>query len=289
MFNASLLALVIVVAMVAGVVVGFILKQMLTAKEITSSKKLMARIAEEAKKEAETIKKEAILQSKENLLKMKAEFDSEAKERRNDFDGREKRIRSKEENLDKKTDALAQKESSIEGRERTIANKEAVIEEKRRKLDAILEEQQEKLEKVAGMSSEEAKKILIQSMEADAKQDAAAIVRKIEDEAKLTADRKSQEIVAYAIQRYAGDVVAEKTVSAVNLPSEEMKGRIIGREGRNIRAIEAATGIDLIIDDTPEAVVLSSFDPIRREVARISLERLIQDGRIHPGRIEEIV
>jgi ribonucrease Y len=289
MFNASLLALVIVVAMVAGIVVGFILKQMLTAKEITSSKKLMTRIAEEAKKEAETIKKEAILQSKENLLKMKAEFDSETKERRGDFDAREKRIRSKEENLEKRIDGLAQKESSIEGREKLITNKEAFIEEKRRKLDAILEEQQEKLEKVAGMSSEEAKKILIQSMEADAKQDAAAIVRKIEDEAKLTADRKSQEIVAYAIQRYAGDVVAEKTVSAVNLPSEEMKGRIIGREGRNIRAIEAATGIDLIIDDTPEAVVLSSFDPIRREVARISLERLIQDGRIHPGRIEEIV
>ena len=289
MFNASLLALVIVVALVAGIVVGFILKQMLTAKEIKSSKTLMARIAEEAKKEAETIKKEAILQSKENLLKMKAEFDSETKDRRGDFDAREKRIRSKEENLDKRIDGLAQKESSIEGREKLITNKEAVIEEKRRKLDAILEEQQEKLEKVAGMSSEEAKKILIQSMEADAKLDAAALVRKIEDEAKLTADRKSQEIVAYAIQRYAGDVVAEKTVSAVNLPSEEMKGRIIGREGRNIRAIEAATGIDLIIDDTPEAVVLSSFDPIRREVARISLERLIQDGRIHPGRIEEIV
>ena len=289
MFNASLLALVIVVALVAGIVVGFILKQMLTAKEIKSSKTLMERIAEEAKKEAETIKKEAILQSKENLLKMKAEFDSETKEKRGDFDAREKRIRSKEENLDKRIDGLAQKESSIEGRDKLITNKEAVIEERRRKLDAILEEQQEKLEKVAGMSSEEAKKILIQSMEADAKLDAAAIVRKIEDEAKLTADRKSQEIVAYAIQRYAGDVVAEKTVSAVNLPSEEMKGRIIGREGRNIRAIEAATGIDLIIDDTPEAVVLSSFDPIRREVARISLERLIQDGRIHPGRIEEIV
>ncbi|MGD0022925.1 MAG: ribonuclease Y, partial [Smithellaceae bacterium] len=147
----------------------------------------------------------------------------------------------------------------------------------------------EKLERIAGISSEEAKKILIQSMEVDAKRDAALIVRKIEDEAKFTADRKSREIVAYAIQRYAGDVVAENTVSAVNLPSEEMKGRIIGREGRNIRAIEAATGIDLIVDDTPEAVVLSSFDPIRREVARISLERLIQDGRIHPGRIEDIV
>lgn len=286
---AGVSVVVLVVAVVSGIIIGFILKQALAAREIKSSKKLMVRIAEEAKKEAETIKKEAILQAKENLLKMKAEFDNEAKERRSDFDAREKRIRAKEENLDKKADLLAQKESSVEGREKLIVNKEASIEEKRRKLDTALEEQHEKLEKIAGMSAEEAKKILIQSMEADAKQEAAVIVRKIEDEAKLAADKKAQEIVAYAIQRYAGDVVAEKTVSAVNLPSEEMKGRIIGREGRNIRAIEAATGIDLIIDDTPEAVVLSSFDPIRREVARISLERLIQDGRIHPGRIEEIV
>jgi len=289
MFYPSIWVLVFVVAVVAGIIIGFILKQVLAAREIKSSKTLMARMAEEAKKEAETIKKEAILQAKENLLKMKAELDSESKERRNDFEARDKRIRSKEENLDKRIDTLAQKESAIEGREKSITGKEASIEDKRRKLDALLHEQQEKLEKIAGISPEEAKKILIQSMEAEAKQDAAALIRKIEDEAKLTADRKSQEIVAYAIQRYAGDVVAEKTVSAVNLPSEEMKGRIIGREGRNIRAIEAATGIDLIIDDTPEAVVLSSFDPIRREVARISLERLIQDGRIHPGRIEEIV
>jgi len=287
--SAMIPVLVIVVAVVVGIIIGFILKQSIAAKELKSSKNLMARMAEEAKKEAETIKKEAVLQAKENLLKMKAEFDSEAKERRNDFDAREKRVRTKEENLDKKADALAQKESSMEGREKSLTSKEASLEEKRRKLDASLHEQQEKLEKIAGMSSDEAKKLLVQSLEAEAKQDAAVIVRKIEDEAKLTADKKAQEIVAYAIQRYAGDVVAEKTVSAVNLPSEEMKGRIIGREGRNIRAIEAATGIDLIIDDTPEAVVLSSFDPVRREVARISLERLIQDGRIHPGRIEDIV
>ena len=290
MFNASFLSvLVLVVAVVSGIIIGFILKQSIAAKEIRSSKNLMARMAEEAKKEAETIKKEAVLQAKENLLKMKAELDTESKERRNDFESREKRIRSKEENLDKKTDALSQKESSIEGREKSIASKEQSLEDKRRRLDAVLHEQQEKLEKIAGISPEEAKTLLIQSMEGEAKQEAAAIVRKIEDEAKLTADKKAQEIISYAIQRYAGDVVAEKTVSAVSLPSEEMKGRIIGREGRNIRAIEAATGIDLIIDDTPEAVVLSSFDPVRREVARISLERLIQDGRIHPGRIEDIV
>ncbi|MGA2525337.1 MAG: ribonuclease Y [Smithellaceae bacterium] len=289
MLNGSLFVLVILVAIIAGIVIGFILKQLFAAKKIKSSESLAARIVEESKKEAETIKKEAILQVKENLLKMKADFDRETKDKKSDLDSLEKRIRSKEENLDKRIDVLEQKEKSIDEREKTIVNKETAIEEKHHKLDNILKEQKEKLERIAGISSEEAKKILIQSMEADAKLDAALIVRKIEDEAKFTADRKSREIIAYAIQRYAGDFVAENTVSAVNLPSEEMKGRIIGREGRNIRAIEAATGIDLIVDDTPEAVVLSSFDPIRREVARISLERLIQDGRIHPGRIEEIV
>jgi ribonuclease Y len=289
MFATSLSVLILVVAVVSGIIIGFILRQVIAAREMRSSKKLMARMAEEAKKEAENIKKEAVLQAKENLLKMKAEFDAEAKERRNELDAREKRIRVKEESLDKKTDVLAQKESFLESREKSIASKEASLEEKNRKLESALRDQQEKLEKIAGISPEEAKKILIQSMESEAKVEAAVLIRKIEDEAKFTADKKAQEIVAYAIQRYAGDVVAEKTVSVVSLPSEEMKGRIIGREGRNIRAIEAATGIDLIIDDTPEAVVLSSFDPVRREVARISLERLIQDGRIHPGRIEDIV
>ncbi len=289
MLNGGLYVLVIFVAILSGAVVGYILKQLFSAKKIKASESLAARIVEEAKKESETIKKEAKLQAKENFLKMKADFDRESKDRKNDLDGLEKRIRSKEENLDKRIDLLAQKEISIDGREKSISSKEAAIEEKHRKLDTLMEEQKEKLQKIAGISSEEAKKILIQSMETDAKRDAAASVRKIEEEAKLTADRKSREIIAYSIQRYAGDFVAEHTVSVVNLPSEEMKGRIIGREGRNIRAIEAATGIDLIVDDTPEAVVLSSFDPIRREVARISLERLIQDGRIHPGRIEDIV
>jgi ribonucrease Y len=289
MFDGSLYVLVIFCSILAGVVVGYILKQLFSAKKIKSSENLATRIVEEAKKESETIKKESMLQAKENLLKMKADFDRESKDRKSELDGLEKRIRSKEENLDKRIDSLAQKEANIEGREKSLVQKENALEDKHRKLDTIVEEQKEKLQKIAGISSEEAKKILIQSMETDAKRDAAASIRKIEEEAKLTADRKSREIIAYSIQRYAGDFVAEHTVSVVNLPSEEMKGRIIGREGRNIRAIEAATGIDLIVDDTPEAVVLSSFDPIRREVARISLERLIQDGRIHPGRIEDIV
>lgn len=289
MLNGSLLVLVIIGAILAGAFGGYILKQMSSAKKIRSSESLSARIIEEAKKESETIKKEAILQAKENLLKMKGDFDRETKERRNELDGLEKKIRSKEENLDKRIDLLEQKELNIESREKTIISRESAIEEKHRKLDAVMEEQKNKLENIAGMSAEEARNILIQSIESDAKRDAAATVRKIEEEAKLSGDRKAREIIAYSIQRYAGDYVAEHTVSVVNLPSEEMKGRIIGREGRNIRAIEAATGIDLIVDDTPEAVVLSSFDPVRREIARISLERLIQDGRIHPGRIEEIV
>ena len=289
MLNGSLLVLVIIGAILAGAFGGYILKQMSSAKKIRSSESLSARIIEEAKKESETIKKEAILQAKENLLKMKGDFDRETKERRNELDGLEKKIRSKEENLDKRIDLLEQKELNIESREKTIISRESAIEEKHRKLDTVMEEQKNKLENIAGMSAEEARNILIQSIESDAKRDAAATVRKIEEEAKLSGDRKAREIIAYSIQRYAGDYVAEHTVSVVNLPSEEMKGRIIGREGRNIRAIEAATGIDLIVDDTPEAVVLSSFDPVRREIARISLERLIQDGRIHPGRIEEIV
>ncbi len=289
MLHVSLYVLVILAVMVSGMIIGYVLKNIISAKKMKASESLASRIVEEAKKEAETIKKEAIIQAKENLLKIKGDFDRETKDRRSDLDALEKRIRSKEENLDKRLDSLTQKENNIEEREKSLAKKETALEEKHQRLDKVMEEQKHKLEIIAGISSEEAKKMLIQSMESDAKRDAALTIRKIEDEAKLTADRKSREIIAYAIQRYAGDFVAENTVSAVNLPSEEMKGRIIGREGRNIRAIEAATGIDLIVDDTPEAVVLSSFDPVRREIARISLERLIQDGRIHPGRIEDIV
>ncbi|MFO7568652.1 MAG: ribonuclease Y [Smithellaceae bacterium] len=289
MLNGSLFVLMIVVAVLFGAIFGFVLNKIFTTKKVKASESLAARIVEESKKEAENIKKESMLQAKENLLKMKADFDRETKEVKSDLEGLEKRIRTKEENLEKRMDSLSQKESGIEGREKNLSQKESAIEEKHRKLDTLVAEQKEKLESIAGITPEEAKNILIQSMESEAKHDAAVLVRKIEEEAKLTGDRKAREIIAYSIQRYAGDYVAEHTVSVVNLPSEEMKGRIIGREGRNIRAIEAATGIDLIVDDTPEAVVLSSFDPVRREVARISLERLIQDGRIHPGRIEEIV
>lgn len=246
-------------------------------------------ILHEARKEAETIKKEAILQAKDSLFQMKAEFERETKESRREFQNLEKRILQKEENLDRKSEALDRRDGSISKREKVIQQQEKEIAEKERELQALLEDQRKKLESLSGMSCQEAKEMLISSMESDARRDAALLVKKIETEAREMADKKAKDIISLAIQRYSGDYVAEKTVSVVTLPNEEMKGRIIGREGRNIRAIEASTGVDLIIDDTPEAVILSGFNPVRREVARLSLERLISDGRIHPARIEEIV
>ncbi|MEN6484066.1 MAG: ribonuclease Y [Syntrophobacteraceae bacterium] len=246
-------------------------------------------ILHEARKEAETIKKEAILQAKDSLFQMKAEFERETKESRREFQNLEKRILQKEENLDRKSEALDRRDGSISKREKVMQQQEKEIAEKEREFQALLEDQRKKLESLSGMSSQEAKEMLISSMESDARRDAALLVKKIETEAREMADKKAKDIISLAIQRYSGDYVAEKTVSVVTLPNEEMKGRIIGREGRNIRAIEASTGVDLIIDDTPEAVILSGFNPVRREVARLSLERLISDGRIHPARIEEIV
>jgi ribonuclease Y len=285
----SIIIFIIIGVLSLGMALGYALNRRLARKKLQHAKALSERIVSEARKDAETIKKEALLQAKENLLRTKTEFEKDTRERKIELDNLEKRIRSKEENLDKRIDSLSQKETNMENREKSLLQKEHTFSDKHEKLDRAIEEQKKQMERIAGITSEEAKNYLIHSMEEDARRDAGAALRKIEEETKRTADNKSREIIAYAIQRYAGDFVAENTVSVVALPSDEMKGRIIGREGRNIRAIEAATGIDLIVDDTPEAVVLSSFDPIRREVARISLERLITDGRIHPGRIEDIV
>ncbi len=287
--STTLWIIIALTTLAVGGAAGFAVHSGLSKKRLSASEHLSHRIVEEAKREAETIKKEVILQAKENLLKAKTEFEKESRERKQDLENLERRFRAKEESLDKRADALSQREGSLENRELSLGTKEAQLQEKHDKLERLIEEQQEKLEKIAGITTEEAKQFLIQTMEASARREAAALVRRVEDEARRIADKKAKEIIAYAIQRYAGDVVTENTVSVVTLPSDEMKGRIIGREGRNIRAIEAATGIDLIVDDTPEAVVLSSFDPVRREVARLSLERLLADGRIHPGRIEEVV
>ena len=289
MLQNNTVMLIIFGSIILGMVSGYFLRREIFRRRLQSSKNLCARIVDEAKKEAETIKKESVLQVKENLLNARVKFDDDTRDRKKELDNLERRLFSKEEGLDKKTELISQKETDIGEREKAILKEESIIREKNSELNGIINEQKRRLEEIAGLSSKEAKNYLIGTIEEEAKHEAALTVRKIEEEAKRASDKKSREIIAYAIQRYAGDFVAENTVSVVHLPADEMKGRIIGREGRNIRAIEAATGVDLIIDDTPEAVVLSSFDPIRREVAKISLERLISDGRIQPGRIEDVV
>jgi ribonuclease Y len=220
---------------------------------------------------------------------MNLEFERETKEKKEQMAIQEKRLFHKEENLDKKIEQYEQRERKLARKEKDIETIEEDMKAKHVQLEEMVTNQRKELERVAGLSSEEAKALLIGSLEEEAKADAAKLMRRIENETREAAQRKAQEILGLAIKRYAGDYVAEKTVSVVSLPNEEMKGRIIGREGRNIRAIEAATGIDVIIDDTPEAVILSGFNPVRREVAKIALERLIDDGRIHPARIEEMV
>jgi ribonuclease Y len=223
------------------------------------------------------------------VYQAKAEFERETKDKRRDQQALEKRLQQKEENLDKKMNLFDQRDADFTKREQGLLTKEQNLTQKEEKLNLLIADELKHLENISGMSAAEAKKILMETMENEAKLDVAKRIKAIEEEARETADKKSKEIISLAIQRYAGEYVAERTVSVVALPSDEMKGRIIGREGRNIRALEAATGIDLIIDDTPEAVILSGFNPVRREVAKISLEKLIADGRIHPGRIEEVV
>ncbi len=279
----------IVVCIVVGIVVGFLVRKKIVENRADALERLSKRILEDAKKEAETVKKETALQAKDTLYQMKIEFEKDTKEKRNQLLIQEKRLFHKEENLDRKIEQLEKKETKIAETTKTIENREKTLKQKEEIAERLIAEQRRELERLAGISMEEAKQLLINSMESEAKHDAAKLLRKIENEAKAEGDRKAQEILSLAVKRYAGDYVAEKTVSVVSLPNDEMKGRIIGREGRNIRALEAATGVDLIIDDTPEAVILSGFNPIRRAVAKASIERLIDDGRIHPARIEEVV
>ena len=239
-------------------------------------------IIDEGLKTAETKKREALLEAKEEALKAKNELDRETKERRAEIQRYEKRVQSKEENLDRKTEALEKKESKL-----TV--KEAELDKVKQEVDDFHTKQLQELEKISGLTSEQAKEYLIKTVEDEVKHETAMLIKDLESKAKEEADKKAKDLVVTAIQRCAADHVAETTISVVQLPNDEMKGRIIGREGRNIRTLETMTGVDLIIDDTPEAVILSAFDPIRREVARIALEKLIVDGRIHPARIEEMV
>lgn len=256
---------------------------------VKQAEELAAKVIDDARREADTITKEAELKVKASALEAKADHEREVTEKKKDLQNLEKRLLQKEENLDKKMALFDQKELDILKKEQVLSAKEQNLAVRDEELKKAADVQREKLEAISGMTAAEAKKELINIMEEEARHDAAKLIRMIEEEARETGDKKAKELISLAIQRYAGEYVAEKTVSVVPLPSDEMKGRIIGREGRNIRALEAATGIDLIIDDTPEAVILSGFNPVRREVARLSLEKLIGDGRIHPGRIEEVV
>jgi len=279
----------VALGLVLGIPAGFFIRKKVLEKKIEKAEEYSKELISQAKKEAENIKREAELKARDLLYQMKVEFEKEAKEKKDQLLLQEKRLLHKEETIDKKIEQLEKKEERINEKEREINEMIQKLEEENRRIEELKREHQRRLEELAGISKEEAKQMLIKSMEEEAKNEAARLVRKIETEAKAEADRKAKEILALAIKRYSGEYVAEQTVSVVHLPNEEMKGRIIGREGRNIRAIEAATGVDVIIDDTPEAVILSGFNPIRREVAKIALERLIYDGRIHPARIEEVV
>ena len=248
-----------------------------------------ARIIEEAKKEANAIKKEAEIQAKDSVLQAKVSLEKEVREGRRELQSLERRLINKEENLDKRIDTAEKHEAEMGKREAAVKIREKAVEERTAECARLGDDAKRQLERVAGMTREEAKKSLIEQMVEEAKHEAAKRIRVVEEEAREESVRKGQKIVALAIERLAGDFVAERTVTVVPLPSDDMKGRIIGREGRNIRALEAATGIDLIVDDTPESVIISGHNPIRREIARLSLEKLMSDGRIHPGRIEEVV
>ena len=265
-----------------GIIVGYFVRKNISETKIGQSEKLADEIIDKAKKEAETLQKEKLLEAKEEIHKWRNEAEKENKERRIEVQKFERRIIQKEEVLDKKLQGLENKETVLNDKLRKIEKKEEHIE-------AIKVQQLEKLESISGITSDQAKEIILTNAEREVRREMSIMIKEIESQAKEEADKKSREIIGYAIQKCAADHVAETTVTVVNLPNDEMKGRIIGREGRNIRTLETLTGIDLIIDDTPEAVILSGFDPIRREVARIALEKLIADGRIHPARIEEMV
>ena len=286
---APLTIISIVAALLAGVVVGFLFRRFLAEKKMEGADAQGKKLIEQALAQAEQIKKEASIQSKDEALRAKQEAENEIRSRKTEINEEERRYSQKLDQLERKIDLLDKREVDLRSKEERLAAGESKLKNRERDLDSIIEQERVQLEKISGTSREEAKRLLIESVESEARMEAAKSILRIENEMKMKADRKAKDILALAISRYAGDYVAEKTVSVVPLPGEEMKGRIIGREGRNIRAIEAATGIDIIIDDTPEAVILSGFNPVRREVARQSLERLIADGRIHPARIEEIV
>lgn len=276
-------------ALMAGALAGFFIPRIIHSKRMQDSRELAKRILDEARKEAQAQKKEIILQGKDEVLDAKRLMEEELKEKERELRARDKKLEEHSEKLDEKLENARKKEQEFLLVEKEFTRKEKELDDLNEALQERLVEQERRLQEVAGLTAEEAKARLFTDIEARTRHEAAKMMRLIETEARELADRKAKEVLATAIQRYAGDYVAEQTVTTVTLPSEDMKGRIIGREGRNIRALEAATGVDLIIDDTPETVILSAYSPLRRQVAKMALERLIQDGRIHPARIEDIV
>ena len=283
------LILLTIIGLIVGLTIGYFVSKSQHEKSIDGAKNTASGIIEQAKKEAETLQKEYLLEAKEQNQNYRLEIESELKEERAELKNQENRLLQKENNLDRKDDAIEKRERSLEEKEEKIDSKRQLIDEREQKVSELIEQQKEELEKVASLTKEEAKDIIMAETEEELTHERAMLVKDSEQRAKEEADRKAKNMLSLAIQRCAADQVSELTVTVVTLPNDDMKGRIIGREGRNIRTLETLTGIDLIIDDTPEAVVLSGFDPIRREIARMTLEKLIQDGRIHPARIEEMV
>jgi ribonuclease Y len=285
----AVVAAVLLIALVAILVVWWVGIRKAARKILEESRSQAEKLTQEATRAGEARLREAEFAAKEKLLQARTEFESASRKRRTELEALERRLTQKEDNLDKRTDELGRREKDLNQQERDLTGREKVLGKKETDLDRMVDEERTRLEHIAGLTAQQARDELVRMMEDEARIEGAHIVKRIEDEAREQANKQAQRIIGMAIQRSASDYVSETTVSVVMLPNDEMKGRIIGREGRNIRALETATGVDLIVDDTPEAVILSGFDPFRREVARVALERLIVDGRIHPARIEEIV
>lgn len=281
--------LAVIITAIVTFILGYLLRKYLAGKQLAAAETKAKLIIDEASKEAETRKKQAELDSKDMFYRLRTEFEKETKDRRQEIAILEKRIIQKEENLDRRLDLIDKKEKDVARKDERINSIHQSLSSKESQLDKIITEEKDKLQKISGLSVQDAQQLLLSRLEEELVKERAELIRKYDEETKLTCDKKARKIVSLAIQRCSAEHTTETTVSVVALPSDDMKGRIIGREGRNIRALEMATGVDVIIDDTPEAVTLSAFDPIRREIARQSLERLISDGRIHPGRIEEVV
>ncbi|MEW6040724.1 MAG: ribonuclease Y [Elusimicrobiota bacterium] len=280
---------IIIVAAVIAFAAGYVFRYFWAKTNLKSAEALSKKIIDEAHSAADVKKKEALLEAKETYEKERREFEKETRERRQELNSFERRLNQKEENLDRKLDLLERKERELQERDKNLRGREKTIQDEMTALSKARDEQRQVLERVAGMTAEEAKKILLKNFEEDVKKEAALSARAIEQEARENADKKAKEILANAIQRVAAEHTTETTTTTISIPNDELKGRVIGREGRNIRAFEQATGVDLIVDDTPETITISAFDPVKREIARLAMERLISDGRIHPGRIEEVV